>query len=646
MTSITLNVTGARIEAAVNGPLTSGMVGIPVTIRYDDAWNGLTKNFVCRCGKWGHDKGETRTVLNIGEAATVAHEVMQADMHLYLGIEGYSTDGKLVIPTTWADCGMILHGANSGEDLSTDPKLSVWAQLQAEIEKIKQDPVTEGTIAAAVAAYLEENPIEGSDSSQNANAGSVYQNYSKYKAVFLGDSQTAATSAKTKIWWEWVKELLNIGESVNYGLSGSALCGTGSTSMCTRYANMDADASMVFVMGGVNDFKTSVSTPIGTIGDTTPDTMYGAVRYLCQKLRAKYPKTPIIFITPTNQTNAAFVHSGGLTMADLAWAMREACRLEGILCLDAQASLGINPAYDQSYTTDRLHLNDDGQELLGKWVANQVNAHVPIPAAMTTGSSGENGGDEHTHSYTSTVTTAATCTTAGARTYTCSCGDSYTEAIPATGHNYVDGICTVCGAADPTYSPDVTLVGISVTYTGGEVPEGTALTDLPGIVVTAHYSDSSNETVTGYTLSGAIVEGSNTITVSYGGKTTTFTVTGVAESVEIPTEHNGWEVTKIAELPTDISTIYQYTGFINNKGTYTENTIYSHSGYIACEAGTYSIVPYIGVPVSVYDATFNWIETKSISTQGVAFDLVLSEFRYVILATQNSKGYTTISKTV
>jgi hypothetical protein len=48
--------------------------------------------------------------------------------------------------------------------------------------------------------------------------------------------------------------------------------------------------------------------------------------------------------------------------------------------------------------------------------------------------------------------------------------------------------------------------------------------------VTAHYSDGTSETVTGYTLSGTIAEGSNTVTVSYGGKTTTFTVTGVAES--------------------------------------------------------------------------------------------------------------------
>lgn len=79
-------------------------------------------------------------------------------------------------------------------------------------------------------------------------------------------------------------------------------------------------------------------------------------------------------------------------------------------------------------------------------------------------------------------------------------------------------------------TPEVTLTSISATYSGGDVAVGTALTALTGIVVTATYSDGSTATVTGYTLSGEIAEGSNTITVSYGGKTTTFTVTGVAES--------------------------------------------------------------------------------------------------------------------
>lgn len=74
--------------------------------------------------------------------------------------------------------------------------------------------------------------------------------------------------------------------------------------------------------------------------------------------------------------------------------------------------------------------------------------------------------------------------------------------------------------------PEKTLISISATYSGGPVAAGTAVNNLTGIVVTAHYSDGTSETVTGYTLSGAIAEGDNTITVTYGGMIATFTVTG------------------------------------------------------------------------------------------------------------------------
>ena len=55
--------------------------------------------------------------------------------------------------------------------------------------------------------------------------------------------------------------------------------------------------------------------------------------------------------------------------------------------------------------------------------------------------------EKHNHSYTGSITREATCTEAGVRTYTCSCGDSYTENIPATGHSYVS---KVTKAATPT----------------------------------------------------------------------------------------------------------------------------------------------------------------------------------------------------
>lgn len=75
----------------------------------------------------------------------------------------------------------------------------------------------------------------------------------------------------------------------------------------------------------------------------------------------------------------------------------------------------------------------------------------------------------------------------------------------------------------------VVLSSITAVYTqSGTVYDTDTLDSLKAdLVVTAHYSDSSTQTVRAadYTLSGTLTVGTSTITVSYGGKTTTFNVT-------------------------------------------------------------------------------------------------------------------------
>ncbi len=59
----------------------------------------------------------------------------------------------------------------------------------------------------------------------------------------------------------------------------------------------------------------------------------------------------------------------------------------------------------------------------------------------------------HTHSYTSTITKQPTCTEPGVQTYICKCGETYTEVIPALGHDFsnewtidVEPTCTTAGS--------------------------------------------------------------------------------------------------------------------------------------------------------------------------------------------------------
>ena len=77
--------------------------------------------------------------------------------------------------------------------------------------------------------------------------------------------------------------------------------------------------------------------------------------------------------------------------------------------------------------------------------------------------------------------------------------------------------------------PPANLASITCVYTqSGTVYDTDSLDSLKSdLVVTAHWDDTTTSTVASsqYTLSGTLTTGTSTITVTYGGKTTTFNVT-------------------------------------------------------------------------------------------------------------------------
>ena len=129
------------------------------------------------------------------------------------------------------------------------------------------------------------------------------------------------------------------------------------------------------------------------------------------------------------------------------------------------------------------------------------------------------------HDYRQTASTAATCTEAGSVTYTCAdCGDSYTETVPALGHDYAaaddagDTIytCTRCGEQHSELLPReyvsvkagktteaYTLDGEqSFTHTGEAAIARGELTVVQGTGTKVSYSASASASVPGYTDGG------------------------------------------------------------------------------------------------------------------------------------------------
>lgn len=181
-------------------------------------------------------------------------------------------------------------------------------------------------------------------------------------AVLLGDSLTSPSQHYTKGWYEWVKELTGLQSYTNYGVSGKSISLQGG--LCQTYTEM-IDADLVLVMAGTNDCNKSV--PFGTSADTGIDTLYGALNTLCSGLKAKYPTSIIVFITPHYQTK--YPHSGGYTAMDVSRIMKEVCYKYAIPVYDNCQLSGIYSSNLNYYTTDNCHWNDTANEMVGKNLA-------------------------------------------------------------------------------------------------------------------------------------------------------------------------------------------------------------------------------------------------------------------------------------
>ena len=150
-----------------------------------------------------------------------------------------------------------------------------------------------------------------------------------------------------------------------------------------------------------------------------------------------------------------------------------------------------------------------------------------------------------------------------------------------------------------------TVTSLSAVYSpSGNVYEGASLDSLKSdLVVTAHWS---NGTITAvddadYSLSGTLVEGANTITVSYGGQTATFNVT----------------VSPVPVYGTFTPDNYVQGYYIESDGTVTASQYGSMSNtYYDVARGVLNFAASANFRVSLYDANKNFIRQVIFTDSG------------------------------
>ena len=98
----------------------------------------------------------------------------------------------------------------------------------------------------------------------------------------------------------------------------------------------------------------------------------------------------------------------------------------------------------------------------GTYTANITTVNTKYNEWYTTGATKTFTVSSHVHSYTPTITKPATCSATGIKTFTCSCGASYTETIAVNASNHVNtknisatpSTCTVKGYTAGVYCND------------------------------------------------------------------------------------------------------------------------------------------------------------------------------------------------
>ncbi len=200
------------------------------------------------------------------------------------------------------------------------------------------------------------------------------------KVVFLGDSITEGTGA-TDVEHRYTNVFARLADCEIFvdGIGGTRIARQ--TIPTTEKYDQDFngradalpdDADIVVVFGGTNDFGHG-DAPLGTFGDETVYTFYGALRVLCEKLIAKYPYATVVFMTPLHRlTENATVNKYGQPtppLIEYVKAIRQVCEQYSLPVLDLFKVSGMQPSVEiiqQTYMPDGLHPSNAGAEKIAK----------------------------------------------------------------------------------------------------------------------------------------------------------------------------------------------------------------------------------------------------------------------------------------
>ncbi len=195
------------------------------------------------------------------------------------------------------------------------------------------------------------------------------------KVAFLGDSITEGHGLESTAgaYWNLLKEREGLKEIYVDGIGGTRFSKQWTPSenprhdrdFIPRVASIPADTDIIVVFGGTNDFGHG-DAPLGSRGDKSPYTFYGACDLLIRRLLERCPMAELVFMTPLHRL---IEEQNGRKLQDYVEALRQVTEYYGIPLVDLYATSGIQPKLaiiQQTYCPDGLHPNEAGHERIYK----------------------------------------------------------------------------------------------------------------------------------------------------------------------------------------------------------------------------------------------------------------------------------------
>ena len=397
----------------------------------------------------------------------------------------------------------------------------------------------------------------------NAGVTPVYSILKDKKWVVIGDSISYTVGGRTrtdKFYQEFIAE--NTGCTLfNWGGNGTGYYTEfkGVSYIYNRINEIPEDANLITIFAGTND-----NLNVGNYGDTDFTSFYGAVDKTVKAIKDKFPLVPLGLITPLPRTVNDLTNAKNKNYSE---AIKAIGKKYSVPVLDLYADCGFhvnNNEFKLNCMPDGLHPNINGHAMLSKkiqpWLENVVltdeyTKYVIRGMGILSASSldftsggtkkftialdrvpNENQGVvlQSTNSVTISPSTIYFNKTAEAKTITLTIPSSVTASFTINAVSWNTNIGSITFSNNGSSSGEVTLSSITAEYTQGStaVYPTTSLDSLKNnLVVKANYSDNSQTTLSSgdYSLSGTLSVGSSTITVTYSGKTTTFTVNVIKE---------------------------------------------------------------------------------------------------------------------